>query len=66
MNTKQAVQFVLNTNPDLTKYALAKQLGMTSSTSVNQWLGNTRMSATVATKFEALFDIKISNAYEAL
>lgn len=65
MNTAQAVEHVLNTEY-LTKYALAKSLGMSSSTSVNQWLRGTRMGTVAAKKFQRLYGIKIDDTYDSL
>lgn len=65
MKTKDAVQAVLD-REGLSKYRLAKDLGVVSSTSVNQWLRGTLMSTDVAAKFEELYKIKISDAYDTL
>lgn len=65
MKTQDAVQAVLD-REELSKYRLAKDLGVVSSTSVNQWLHGTRMSQDVAKRFESLYNIKISDAYDSL
>lgn len=65
MKTKEAVQVVLD-REGLSKYRLAKDLGVVSSTSVNQWLHRTRMRQDVANRFESLYNIKISDAYDSL
>jgi len=65
MKTKEAVAFVLK-EYKLSKYRLAKNLGVVSSTSVNQWLTQSRMSQDVANRFESLYHIKISDAYDSL
>jgi hypothetical protein len=61
MITKQAVLLTL-ANSGHTKYRMAKELGLASSTSINQWLANTRMSAYFAVKFEELYGIHIDDA----
>ena len=61
MNTADAVQFVLDMT-ELSKYRMAKELGLASATSINQWLRGTRMSEEFATKFEALYGVKIDDA----
>ena len=65
MKTQDAVQVVLD-REGLSKYRLAKDLSVVSSTSVNQWLHGTRMSQDVANRFESLYKIKISDAYDSL
>tara|TARA_R110000851_G_scaffold14313_1_gene48466 strand:- start:2665 stop:2874 length:210 start_codon:yes stop_codon:yes gene_type:complete len=65
MNTQEAVQLVLD-REGISKYRLAKTLGVVSSTSVNQWLRGTHMSTLVATQFEELYKIKIEDAYDPL
>lgn len=62
MKTAKAVQAALS-NTGLSKYALAKALGMASSVSVNQWLRGTRMSVDTATKFEHLYGIVIDDSF---
>ena len=63
MNTKEAVMLVLKTT-GLTKYALAKSLGMASSTSINQWLtGNVKMSEASAAMFEKTYSLKITDVF---
>lgn len=62
MKTAEAVEEVLRTTR-LSKYALAKSLGVVSSTSINQWLRGTRMSDTVAERFEHLYGIKINDSF---
>lgn len=65
MRTAQAVAFVLK-DQGLTKYGLAKALGLGATTSVYQWLKGTRMNSTSATKFEELYGITISDVYDPL
>ena len=65
MKTKDAVELVLD-REGFSKYKLAKDLEVASSTSVNQWLRGTRMSVDVAVRFEELYNIKISDAYDSL
>lgn len=60
MKTKAAVNFVLKRH-NLTKYALAKQLGA-APPSVDQWLRRTRMSKAYALKFYSLFKVQITDA----
>jgi len=62
MKTAVAVYYVLNLCEGLTKYRMAKDLGMASATSVNQWLRGTKMSEATATKFEDLYGVKIDDA----
>lgn len=64
MQTKEAVEFVLNAK-GLTKYALAKSLGV-APVSVNQWLRGTRMSASKAMLFKELYFIEIENTYDSV
>lgn len=64
MQTKEAIEFVLNTK-GLTKYALAKSLGV-APVSVNQWLRGTRMSTAVAKRFRILYTIDIENTYDSV
>lgn len=61
MNTTEAVEYVLSLT-DLTKYRMAKELGLASATSINQWLRGTRMSEEFADKFEALYGVKVNDA----
>lgn len=61
MDTKSAVEAVLF-RLRITKYAMAKQLGIASSTSINQWLRNTRMSHKTAKRFEELYGIRITDS----
>ena len=63
MNTKDAVAEVLR-QPGLNKYQLAKSLGMASSTSINQWLRGTRMSASTALSFQLEYGITIDDCYD--
>lgn len=63
MLTSDAVKVVL-AREGLSKYKLAQELGVVSSTSVNQWLRGTRMSASVAKRFKELYQIKISDSYD--
>lgn len=65
MKTKDAVALVLK-REGLSKYRLAKNLDMAGVASVNQWLRGTRMSAVSAGKFEALYNITISDVHEPL
>lgn len=60
MKTKTAVNFVLK-NQNITKYALAQQLGA-APPSIDQWLRRTRMSKAYALKFYHLFKIQITDA----
>lgn len=62
MKTSEAVLEVLQTR-NLSKYRLAKDLGVVSSTSINQWLAGTRMSDTVAKKFKELYGIEICDSF---
>lgn len=62
MQTKEAIEFVLNTKT-ITKYALAKSLGV-APVSVNQWLRGTRMSASKAELFKKVYLIEIENSYD--
>lgn len=61
MKTADAVQYVLDVT-ELTKYRMAKELGLVSATSINQWLANTKMSGVFADKFEELYGVKIDDA----
>lgn len=62
MKLQVAILTVLSSE-NLSKYRLAKELGLASSTSINQWLrGNTRISVKFADKFELLYGIKIDDA----
>jgi len=63
MLTAEAVREVLRTK-GLSRYRLAKSLSMASSTSINQWLRNTRMSTEVAERFELLYGIEIDDAFD--
>ena len=62
MLTAEAVREVLRTK-GLSKYALAKSLELSSSTSINQWLRGTRMSTEVAERFKRQYGITISDAF---
>lgn len=61
MNTTAAVEYVLSLT-GLTKYRMAKELGLASATSINQWLRGTRMSEEFADKFEELYGVKVNDA----
>lgn len=63
MKTAEAVEEVLRRYPMLSKYYIAKQLGISSSTSINQWLRGTKMSDVVALRFTELFGIEIDDAF---
>lgn len=65
MKTKDAVALVLK-REQLSKYRLAKLLGMAGVASVNQWLRGTCMSEKTADKFYQLYSIRISDVYEPL
>jgi len=60
-STVEAVEYVLGLT-DLTKYRMAKELGMASATSVNQWLRGTKMSEATAAKFEELYGVEVNDA----
>ena len=60
MRTKVAVAHVLK-HKNLTKYALAQQLGA-QPPSIDQWLKRTRMSKAYAIKFYELFKIPVTDA----
>jgi len=62
MLTAEAVQEVL-WRTGLSKYALAKSLGLVSSTSINQYLRGTRMSAEVADRFFNEYEIVIDDTF---
>lgn len=59
--TTEAVEYVLCLT-DLTKYRMAKELGLASATSINQWLRGTRMSEEFAKKFEELYGVEVNDA----
>ena len=61
MKTTEAVTYVLSVT-ELTKYRMAKELGLVSATSINQWLRGTKMSEVFAVKFEELYGVKIDDA----
>ena len=61
MKTTEAVTYVLSVT-ELTKYRMAKELGLVSATSINQWLRGTKMSEAFAVKFEELYGVKIDDA----
>ena len=63
MNTQEAVERILD-EENITKYRMAKDLGIASSISVKGWLRGTRMSTRVAAKFNEVYNIKISDAYD--
>lgn len=58
--SQQAVLILLGRG--LTKYRIAKELGM-SPVSVNQWLSKTVMSDKTAARVKELFDIEITDAF---
>lgn len=60
MNTKEAVEHVLKVY-GITKYRLAQTMNA-SPTSINQWLGRTRMSKANADIFLELFNIEVTDA----
>lgn len=65
MKTREAILLVLE-REGITKYRLAKDLGIASTVSVNQWLRGTRMSVLVAERFKTVYSITISDTYDTL
>lgn len=63
-STIEAVEYVLGLT-DLTKYRMAKELGLASATSINQWLRGTKMSEASAKKFEELYGVEVNDAVRA-
>lgn len=61
LTTKEAVRYVLN-DYTLSMYALAKQLEINSIMISHYKTGKNKMGLKTAAKFEALFDIHITDA----
>ena len=55
MTTKEAINFVLNRDPEANKSSLARALGVTRMTIVNYARGNTKMSYEVYKRFKELY-----------
>lgn len=63
MNTQRAVEVAL-AYKGISKYQMAKDLGLASSTSINQWLRGTKMSTKFADKFKKLYGITVDDAIQ--
>jgi hypothetical protein len=61
MKTAEAVGYVLDVT-GLTKYRMAKELGLVSATSINQWLRGTKMSEAFVSKFEELYGVQVDDS----
>ena len=61
LTTQQAINKLVNEDK-MTKYAVAKSLGVSVS-SINQWLTRTRMSEKAAKRMAKVYGVKITDVY---
>jgi predicted transcriptional regulator len=62
VNTADAVREVLR-RENLSKYRLAKELRLATSSSINQYLRGTRMSESTAQRFFELYGIAVHDTF---